>query len=134
MPPLSVWSIRASLVYFAAGITIGFLILLNKASQGWPVVWSLLHVHIEFIWIGFVVQLTLGVAYWIFPRTASLVPRERTGLAVAAFVLLNLGILMVCIAPFAHAVLARLGRLSELAAAVAFVGHVWPRIYPFGRY
>jgi hypothetical protein len=134
MPALSIWSIRAALLYFALGITIGSLILINKSAHVLPAVWSLLHVHIECVWMGFVVQLTLGVAHWIFPRLTTLIDRGRIGFAVAAIVLLNAGILLVCAGPFIDPMVSAIGRASELAAAVSFVIHLWPRIYPFGKY
>ena len=90
--------------------------------------------HIEFLLFGWVVQLIMGVGFWIFPRFWRSRGNEKP--AWAAFGLLNLGILLAGVGPviggpvwFIFA-----GRLAETAAAVAFVLHAWPRIKPPGAH
>lgn len=45
--------------------------------------------HVEFMLIGWTVQLTMGVAFWILPRFEGGVSRGAVGYAWFAFVLLN---------------------------------------------
>lgn len=132
MPRLSILYIRASLLYFVAGFTLGAILLWNKGLPLHPLTWRLLPAHIEFLFMGWTVQLALGVAFWILPRFQT--QRGNTRPAWLAFWLLNVGIWLVCLAPVsgAPAVALPLGRLAEAGAAAAFAVHAWPRIKPPG--
>lgn len=68
MPRISLCFVRASLGYLALGFTLGALLLWNKGVAFAPFVWRLLPLHIEASLVGWVVQLVMGVAYWMFPR------------------------------------------------------------------
>ncbi|RME66121.1 MAG: hypothetical protein D6790_00700, partial [Caldilineae bacterium] len=95
-----------------------------------PLLWRLLPAHMEFLLLGWTLQLAMGVAFWILPRFKT--ERGNVKLAWAAFVLLNLGVWLVGVGP----ILAlptwttALGRFAELSAAVAFALHAWPRVKP----
>ncbi len=133
MPKLSVWFIRASLLYLGIGFTFGALLLFNKGIPLQPLIWRLLPAHIEFLLIGWVIQLVFGTAFWILPRFSRGSRRGNEKLAWSAFILLNLGILLVGAAPFFppavnSAPLILIGRACEIAAAAAFAAHAWPRI------
>lgn len=134
MPRLSVLMIRASLAYLAGGFFVGALMLANRGVPlgGW--VYRLRPAHIEFLLLGWTVQLALGVAFWILPRFRSGRERGREELAWAAFVLLNAGVLGTAIggATGAPGVVALLGRCAEGLAAGAFALHAWPRVKVFG--
>ncbi len=134
MPKLSVWFIRSALAYLAAGFTIGMLLLLNKAGLFFPGTWSLLPVHIECVMTGFILQLTTGTAFWIFPRLLTFSDRGNETLIKLSFVFLNAGIVVFCIFLFVLPDLIFMGRLLEGIGVVCFVSHLWPRIYPFGKY
>lgn len=131
MPRLSVFYVRTALVYLAAGLTLGALLLWNKGIPLHPVTWRLLPAHIEFLLIGWTVQLALGVAFWILPRWQSARGDERP--AWAAFVLLNVGIWLVVLPPWLGLpeFLVTAGRIGEAAAAAAFALHAWPRVKPW---
>lgn len=132
MPRLSVWAIRAALLYLVLGFTIGALMLWNKGAPLHPMLWRLLPAHIEFLLFGWTVQLALGVAYWILPRFQA--ARGNPRLAWLALSLLNLGVLVISAAPFVAApgITSLFGRMAEIAAGVAFALHAWPRIKPAG--
>lgn len=131
MPRLSVWMVRASLLYLGTGFTIGALMLANKGVPFYPALWALLPLHAEMLLIGWAVQLAMGVAFWILPRFRG--ERPRAGLAWAAFALLNAGIWAVAAGGWAGVragIVA--GRVAELAAVGAFAAHAWPRVKPPG--
>jgi hypothetical protein len=131
MPRLSAWFVRAALIYLAVGFTFGMLLLWNKGVPISPYIWQLLPAHIEFLLIGWTVQLALGVAFWILPRWQT--QRGDVRPAWAAFFLLNLGIWCVVLTPWLglpYWVLS-LGRICEAAAAGAFALHAWPRVKPW---
>lgn len=128
MPKLSRWFIRSAMIYLLLGFTIGGLILANKGIAVYPQIWRLLPVHIEFLLMGWTVQLAMGVAFWILPRFYT--ERRRERFAWLAFVLLNLGCWFVVTdalrIPQSQLLLA--GRMLEICAILAFVFHAWPRI------
>ena len=64
MPRLSCCFIRASLAYLVAGFTLGALMLTLKAVVRYEGVGLLMMTpHVEFLLIGWTVQLTMGVAF-----------------------------------------------------------------------
>ncbi|MCB0212230.1 MAG: hypothetical protein KDJ52_23010 [Anaerolineae bacterium] len=132
MPRLSIWFIRAALLYLAAGVTVGGLLLGNKGLPVTPWLWLVLPLHVEFLLFGWIMQLVLGVAFWIFPRFW----RSRGNVTPAwiAFGLLNAGVWLAGLAPILgnSAWLLLLGRLAEAGAALAFGLHIWSRIKPPG--
>ena len=127
MPRVSAWFIRASLCHLVAGFAIGALMLASKGLSITMGVWALRAVHIEMLLVGWMIQLVMGVAVWIFPRMGlRLAPRRSVVSAWVAFALLNSGVLLVSISPSLFAV----GRLLEAAAAASFAAHLWGRVAP----
>lgn len=128
MPTLSQWMVRVSLLYLGIGFTLGALILFDKGVPYEPDVWRFLPLHIEMLMLGWMVQLAMGVAYWILPRFGT--QRRKIPFASLAFMMLNLGILAVGIGTWqpSWVGLAFVGRIAELSAAVTFVIHAWPRV------
>jgi hypothetical protein len=130
MPRLSQWYVRLAMIYFLLGFTVGSLMLANKGIPFYPALWTWLPVHIELLLIGWIVQLTMGVAFWIMPRYW--VPPRRgneTGARVA-IVLLNVGVWLVITGSLIgqYSWLVLLGRLSEVGAGLMFAWHIWPRV------
>ncbi len=128
MPRLSVWTLRAALLYLLVGFTFGALMLANKGVPFWPRLWILLPVHVEFLLVGWMAQLALGMAFWILPRFPG-GSRGREELALASIVLLNIGLLLAALQGF-NAVLLPLARLFQVGAGLLFALHAWPRIRP----
>jgi hypothetical protein len=129
MPLVSVWFVRAALLYLGAGFTLGALLLANKGSGFAPHLWHWLPVHIELLLIGWFVQLVMGVAYWIFPRFGmTRAARGREGLAWLALALLNAGIGLDCFGLLnERQSLVVGGRLAEVLAAATMAVNVWSR-------
>lgn len=131
MPRLSVWFIRASLVYLAIGFTFGALILANKGLGFYPVVWNALPIHIEVLLLGWFVQFAFGVAFWILPRLKQDSPRGNETLILVAFVMLNLGIVLIIVETIFKAQgLEWIGRLAEVVGVAAFIVGSWQRVKP----
>jgi hypothetical protein len=132
MPRLSVLFIRAALTYLAVGFTFGGLMLFHKGIALHPALWRLLPAHIEFVLFGWTVQLAMGVGFWILPRFSRGPERGDERPAWAAFVLLNAGVLLVGLGSLwdASGWLFVIGRVAEVAAAMAFTVHAWPRVKP----
>ena len=129
MSRISAWFVRASLCHLTCGFAIGALLLANKGLNfaTWP--WGLRGVHIELLLVGWIIQLVMGVAIWIFPRFALRGPPPRGAFAAwAAFGLLNAGVLLVCLGGVGVVA----GRLLEMGAAASFAAHLWRRVSPAG--
>lgn len=127
MPRVSAWFIRASLCHLVAGFAIGALLLASKGLSLATGVWTLRAVHIEMLLVGWIIQLVMGVAVWIFPRVGlRRAPQRSVVSAWVAFTLLNSGVLLVSLGPSLFAV----GRLLEVAAAASFATHLWGRVAP----
>ncbi len=132
MPRLSVWFIRMALLYLLAGFTLGALLLANKGLPFEPHIWRWRPAHIELLLVGWMLQLAMGVAYWILPRFRQ--QRGNVTAAWAAFWLLNAGVMLsTVVVPLGlPAWQTVLGRLLQAGAAVAFAVNAWPRIKPTG--
>lgn len=131
MPRLSVWFVRCSFIYLFLGFTLGGFILANKGFSFAPWVWNLLPAHMEFLLLGWMVQLTMGVAFWILPRFRSGPPRGNIDLVWSVFVILNTGIVMVAVQPFfSIAWLIQTGRILETSSVLLFVLASWQRVKP----
>lgn len=139
MPRLSCWFIKAALAYLSVGVVFGGLMLSAEgqpAALGWA--WRLLPAHIQLLIGGWLIQLALGVAYWILPRLDGAGNRGREGSAWTSFVTLNLGVIgaavLLALRPFVSAwwfdmLLAPTSALQVLALG-AFARHAWPRVQP----
>lgn len=134
MPKLSVWSIRASLIYLALGFTFGGLLLFNKGVPINPMVWNLLPAHIDFLLFGWTVQLVIGVAFWILPRYRQPPKRGDVRVAWASVALLNVGVLSAAFGPLLTSApgVSLAGKIMEAGAALLFALHAWPRVKPPG--
>lgn len=141
MPPLVRLYVRTAFVYFVAG----FLLLALMALDGWlnigrwfgAVYLSQLHLLV----VGWITQLSIGVAYWMFPRFLKEIdprPRGSDTLAWAVYICLNAGlVLRLAVEPFYRmtgqswlAALVALSGVLQAAAAVGFGLLIWARIRP----
>jgi hypothetical protein len=103
--------------------------LVNKGMPFTSWVWRLLPVHIDILLFGFVIQLAMGIAYWILPRYRG-GSRGKETVVWSAIVLLNLGIWLIsCVGLFnLPGQWLAVGRLLESAAAALFASQAWGRI------
>jgi hypothetical protein len=131
MPRLSVWFIRASLIYLLLGLFFGALLLVQKGIPFYTPVWYLLPLHMEFLLMGWLIQLAMGVAFWIIPRFTSASPRGPIRLVWFSFALFNAGIL-IGVLQFWFPASVLFGRIAEVGAGILFVVGSWRRIKPHG--
>src|SRR3712207_6299759 len=139
MPRLSCWFIRAALLHLATGAVVGGLILAAKGYPGrldWA--WLLLPAHIQLLAGGWLLQLTLGMGYWILPRLDAWGERGHASLAWVSFWTLNTGVIGAAVLLLTRSfrsavdvnVLLIVAALLQACATIAFVGHAWRRVRP----
>lgn len=129
-----------SATWLLAGFAIGAAMLTDRALPGqWRLWMAPSHAHMLFV--GWVLQFAIGVAYWLLPRRRSterpLGYGERA--AYHAVVALIFGLVLRIIAEPAERtgqqsdvtmVLLIASALLQVAAALIFVIQLWPRVGP----
>jgi hypothetical protein len=154
MPTTSRAFAKASFAYLIVGSVLGALMLVNRWLFLGPFVASLRVSHIQFLVVGWLTQLILGIAWWLFPPLSlGLRPGEPTPvlrgqaqrghepLFWITFASLNTGILLRALfSPLnsllptqAFATLSNVADLFLVAAAIAFVTNIWKRVRKRGR-
>jgi hypothetical protein len=139
MPPIARNLIKASFVYFVVAFLLGALMMLddwwNFGRWLQAVYLSQLHLLV----VGWITQLAIGVAYWMFPRflkEQNPRPRGSDALAWTVFVCLNVGLLLrFLVEPFSLmnpqpwlSALVALSGILQAVAALCFAWLIWGRI------
>lgn len=126
MPALARWYLKTSLIYLALGTLLGAIILWGKGASV-AGAWTMLAPHIALVTWGWLLLLTLGVAYWILPRWGQ--ERRRVWLAAGAYVCLNAALWLVALAPWLKAAWPNaVGGGLQALGCLAFALHAWPRV------
>jgi hypothetical protein len=139
MPPIARTYVKAAFLYFVAAFLLAALMMLDRwlDFSRWLKMVYLSQLHL--LVVGWITQLAIGVAYWIFPRLLKeqdLRPRGSDALAWGVLVCLNLGLLLrFLVEPFylmgPQSWLAGLMALSGVLQALAALGFgllIWGRI------
>lgn len=136
MPPVTRVFVRTGLLYLLAALLTG-LAIVAQAPLGLPEwVAFLTPAYFHLFLVGWVTQLIIGVAYWMFPKWRKERPRGSDLLAWGCYGLLNAGLLLRVVAEPIHTMQPRplLGWLIVAAAllqwlgGLAFVLNTWPRV------
>jgi hypothetical protein len=154
MPTTSRAFVKASVIYLGLGAFFGALLLINRSIPLGTAVAALRVSHIQFLIVGWLTQLILGVAWWLFPPLAvgrrpdepkparkGQAQRGSESLFWATFAFLNVGVLLRALfEPLfswtklpSFDTLAGISGLFLLAAAVTFVVNMWSRVRELSR-
>lgn len=126
--------LRISLIYLLIGAGLGALMLLNKAFPYNPAVWVWRPVHIQLMIWGFIIQFTLGMAYWILPRYLKGKARGNDKLSWVMVATLNLGIICSVGDSLSNTnYLSTTGLFFQLVAVVIFVFLHWRRATSYNK-
>lgn len=133
MPSQSIWMIRSALLYLMFSVSIGTVILLHKAIDLHPFVWALLPAHYEMAIWGWIVQLAMGTAYWMFPKKLEDPRRGPNWAGWLVFVLFNIGLIGLVISTLFPSLIyvAALGRGILLMAILILAVLMWHRIVTY---
>ena len=146
MPLTSRVLVKASILYLGLGAILGALLLVHRWLPLDPKIVLLRASHVQVLLTGWLTQLIMGVAWWLFPPLPRQPDAERPvrqgqiqrgsePLFWATFICLNAGILLRAVFDPLYGwtqvrlyqALSGLSGLLLLAAAVLFVANIWGR-------
>ena len=136
MPPLTRLFVKTAFVFLVLALLSGLLITLRPLIAAIPWVSGLTPVYFHLFMVGWVTQLIIGVAYWMFPKYTRAQPRGHDWLAWATYWLLNAGLMLRVVAEPALAAnplplwswLLVLSAACQWLGGMAFVVNTWPRV------
>lgn len=117
------------MIYFIAALILGVV----QAFLDLPFLGP---AYVHMLVVGWITQMIFGVAYWMFPKYSPEMPRGNNTIAIATFVLLNLGLLVRVVVEPARAwhpdaapgwLLAVAG-VAQALAGIGFAINTWPRV------
>ncbi|PJZ84861.1 hypothetical protein [Leptospira harrisiae] len=134
-PLPSVWLIRVSLIYLMIGSSLGALLMINKAFALDPEIWRVLPLHYSILIWGFLIQLIMGTAYWMFPKFLSEQPRGSTWQIWFLFYSYNLGLVLFLMTKFIFPFdsLALFGKFLIFLGLVTFLKLAWVRVFSYNK-
>jgi len=132
--------IKTAIAFLALGLGIGFWMLVRRElfDRG-PTPFDV-SAHTHAVFVGFVMEMILGVALWLFPRPAKDDTRYSPRAAEAAYWILTIATVARVIGELARdstsAIALRwlivLAGAGQVAALVLFFATMWTRIRPLG--
>lgn len=135
MPSLARLYIKTSLIYLGAALLTA-LVMAAGPPAGLTATFALWQPYLHLFVVGWLTQLIFGVAYWLFPRYSRADPFGRSGLAVAAYALLNVGLVLRVVAEpglawtaaaaWSWALVA--SAALQWAGVVAYAVYIWSRV------
>jgi len=136
MPPITRTFIKTGLLYFVTALLTSLLVA-GYTPLGLPVwVAGLSPVYFHLFMVGWVTQLIIGVAYWMFPKYTKAQPRGSDALAWSVYGLLNSGLILRAVAEPVQSMqptplwgwMLVLAALLQWVGGVIFVVNTWPRV------
>lgn len=136
MPLISRWYLRTALGYLLLGMAFLALTLANQGLHLNDWIWAFQPIAYHLLAVGWILQLIIGVAYWMFPIAAGSRVRSSERLLWVAYICLNGGLVLRLIAEPLQALapsqassiaLVLSGLLQAVAAWMMLVA-LWPRI------
>ena len=127
--------IRLSLLFLLVGIGLGALLQVRAAMGLTPWPYAAVTIHTHLLTVGFLLNMVMGVAHWMFPRLPGATPSgaARDPLAWSNLVSLNVGLLLRVSSepwrgqPWADPLLIVSAALQALGALL-FVAAIWRRV------
>jgi heme/copper-type cytochrome/quinol oxidase subunit 1 len=134
--------IKTGISFLLVGVALGCWMLVRRELYGeWPSPF-LVSAHAHVVFVGFMLNLILGVALWLFPRAAKGDVRYSPRVVAASYWLLNLATALRFAAEASRAWLAAPvlpwlvvgGGLGQGLALALYFWTMWTRIRPVGSH
>lgn len=134
MPKVVRWYLKTALVYFAAALLLNIPLAAQAGDNYLPA--GLRPVYIHLLALGWISQLIMGVAIWMFPKYSQAEPRGKEALNWAVYGLLNAGLALRAAAEPLNSIspalawkwLLVLSAVLQLAAGLLFAATAWQRV------
>lgn len=136
MPTLARWHIKTGLIFFAVGLVLGVVLAAQPVFNFSPLVTLFYPVFLHLLIVGWITQLIIGVAYWMFPKLSKAQPRGSQFTGWCVYVLLNIGLIlraigepMITLQPgdAANRMLA-ISAVLQVMAGWLFIVNTWSRV------
>ena len=137
MPTVSRFFLKFGLVYFVAALLCG--VAMAWVGGGWGA--ALLPTYLHLFVVGWITQMIIGVALWLFPKWTREKPRGREWLSWVALVGINVGLLIRVVAEpgrifadpaggwrAAFGWMLVVSAVLQWAGGMAFLVNIWGRI------
>lgn len=136
MPTLSRWFIKAGLVYFVLGLSLAALVVAQPVLTLPPQLAAFRPVYLHLLMVGWITQLIMGVAYWMFPKYSKVNPRGSERLGWLVFIALNLGLILRALGEpltilqpeWSVGWLLVVSAVCQLVAGWVFIANTWGRV------
>lgn len=136
MPTLARYFIKAGMIYFVTGLLLAAIVTAQPIFDLPANIALLRPTYLHLLTVGWITQLIVGVAYWMFPKYTKENPRGNERLGWAIFLLLNMGIILRSIGEPLVAFYPTLGAgwllaisgVVQLLGGWGFILNTWPRV------
>jgi len=136
MPLLTRYHIKMGLMYFILALFMGIVLVAQPLFNLSPYVSTLRPVFFHFLVVGWVTQIIIGVAHWMFPKRSKEKPRGNVVMGWSAFFCLNIGLLFrgfgeplsVMYSQSIWAWVLVLSAILQVIAGWLFVINIWGRV------
>ncbi len=136
MPALTRYFIKTALIYLAAALLLGVLLAAHSTFDLPAEFAALSPVFFHLFMVGWVTQLIFGMLFWMLPKHSKEQPRGNEKLVWAAYILINVGLVLRIVGEPLNAVRSDLGlgwllalsALLQLLGGWAFILNAWPRV------
>ena len=136
MPRLTRYFIKTALVYLAVAMLLGLVLTLRSSVDLPAEILALSPVYFHLFMLGWIAQLIFGMLFWMLPKYSREKPRGYEQVAWAAYILINIGLILRVIGEPLNTVhaewglgwLLALSALLQLIGGWAFIAAVWPRV------
>lgn len=136
MPPLTRYFIKTALIYLAAALLVGLALAARAAFDLPAEIAAFSPVFFHLFMVGWVTQLIFGMLFWMLPKYSKELPRGNEKLAWAAYLLINVGLILRIIGEPLVALRSDLGvgwllalsAILQLLGGWAFIANAWPRV------
>ncbi|MDQ7025296.1 MAG: hypothetical protein Q9P44_07025 [Anaerolineae bacterium] len=136
MPTLARYFIKSGMIYFVIGLLLATVVMAQPVFDLPTSIALLRPTYLHLLTVGWITQVIVGVAYWMFPKYTKENPRGNERLGWAIFLLLNTGIILRTIGEPLVALYPTLGAgwllalsgVTQLLGGWGFIINTWSRV------